>query len=271
MDQSSEWQVYRVKKNKRKNRFSKEIKQDIYSNEDEPLVDCESPLLELKKGPEDIEKRLKKLENRFIECKLQLNRCIESLFQSLKSFHPTKNIKSIVSYGLGSWEVSFESLAQLTLITELKVKLEKAFDSKIECYIYDPVLTTTQYTLLTAFNGFVPIKKNENCCRSIEETTLFFMPHLDVHLYNNLLQSNWTPEKLSKLLILGNSFKYIIDSIIEKDASSKLDLIKSITSNCNWKEIDLMNYDQVRYESSFNQIVLEGISSESNVTLTSSM
>ncbi|KAL0027604.1 hypothetical protein WJX79_001199 [Trebouxia sp. C0005] len=36
--------------------------------------------------------------------------------------------------------------------------------------------------------------------------TLFYMPHCDCHLYNNLLQANWGPHQLHKIAILGNSF-----------------------------------------------------------------
>jgi hypothetical protein len=36
---------------------------------------------------------------------------------------------------------------------------------------------------------------------------LFFMPHCPILLYDNVLQANWTPANLKKIIILGNSFK----------------------------------------------------------------
>lgn len=39
--------------------------------------------------------------------------------------------------------------------------------------------------------------------------TLFYMVHCGKALYNNLLWSNWSPAALSKLVIIGNSFRGI--------------------------------------------------------------
>ena len=41
--------------------------------------------------------------------------------------------------------------------------------------------------------------------------TLFYMPHCGKALYNNLLWANWTPELLTNLLIIGNSFQHVCD------------------------------------------------------------
>lgn len=45
--------------------------------------------------------------------------------------------------------------------------------------------------------------------RPIEEPTVFYMIHCGKALYNNLLWSNWSAEALSKMVIIGNSFKGI--------------------------------------------------------------
>lgn len=39
------------------------------------------------------------------------------------------------------------------------------------------------------------------------EPTVFYMLHCGTALYNNLLWSNWSVEALSKLVIIGNSFR----------------------------------------------------------------
>jgi hypothetical protein len=43
------------------------------------------------------------------------------------------------------------------------------------------------------------------------ECTVFYMPHCGTALYNNLLWSNWTPDALSSMLIIGNSFAGLQD------------------------------------------------------------
>ena len=39
---------------------------------------------------------------------------------------------------------------------------------------------------------------------------LFFLPHCPKQLSNNLLWSNWRPDKLRRLVVVGNSFKRIL-------------------------------------------------------------
>jgi flagellar biosynthesis protein FliQ len=46
----------------------------------------------------------------------------------------------------------------------------------------------------------------QQCKRSVEEKTLFFMPHCGKAMYNNLLWANWSVDKLEKMAVIGNSF-----------------------------------------------------------------
>ena len=39
---------------------------------------------------------------------------------------------------------------------------------------------------------------------------IFYLPHCPKQLSNNLLWANWSPEKLQKLVVVGNSFKRIL-------------------------------------------------------------
>ncbi|KFV51420.1 SRR1-like, partial [Tyto alba] len=53
--------------------------------------------------------------------------------------------------------------------------------------------------------------------------TLFYMVHCGKALYNNLLWRNWSAGALSKMIIIGNSFKGIeerlLSRILERDYS----------------------------------------------------
>lgn len=39
------------------------------------------------------------------------------------------------------------------------------------------------------------------------QPTVFYMPHCGTALYNNLLWSNWSADALSRMVIIGNSFR----------------------------------------------------------------
>jgi len=55
--------------------------------------------------------------------------------------------------------------------------------------------------------NFRIIESNEEAKRKIENETLFYMPHCEKYLYNNLLEVNWNAV-LSKMVIIGNSFEH---------------------------------------------------------------
>ena len=43
-------------------------------------------------------------------------------------------------------------------------------------------------------------------CRTVNSCTIFYKPHCGRALYNNLLWSNWSCNKLSNIILIGNSF-----------------------------------------------------------------
>lgn len=56
--------------------------------------------------------------------------------------------------------------------------------------------------------------------REVKVPTLFFMPHCEVQLYDNLLDANWGCENLNKMVILGNSFGEYERYVEEKKGAS---------------------------------------------------
>ncbi|RLV99739.1 hypothetical protein DV515_00009410, partial [Chloebia gouldiae] len=78
--------------------------------------------------------------------------------------------------------------------------------------------------------------------------TLFYMVHCGKALYNNLLWSNWSPAALSKLVIIGNSFRGIeerlLSRILERDYSYIAKILKGV------EEVALPSHP--RYVDTFN-------------------
>lgn len=180
-----------------------------------------------------------------IDFKSTINDCIKALDGRL--------IKKIVCYGLGSFSNGVElnsryQLALLLLLHEHLVELDHPVEPVIE--VYDPSFDSVDSETLLSFTNpkFSLIEENESCARSLggeapcsseslldkPRCTLFYMPHLDKYLYNNLLGINWTNEQLARLVILGNSFREMIHN--EPLSSCKLQLFYMYQLVHNFKE-----------------------------------
>ena len=161
----------------------------------------------------------------------KINSCIQDLKESFylekvfQAFHrcvATKfgpdfiednmKISSIICYGLGSFCSTIDSLYQLSLLIHLK----KFFNPK-KVYIFDPVFNKNEINFLRSELKYELIEKNEKCIHSLDsssdELVMFFMPHCDKSLFNNILWSNWDINSLKNILIFGNSFERISESI----------------------------------------------------------
>lgn len=84
-------------------------------------------------------------------------------------------------------------------------------------YIFFPVVRTLSSVLICPYLSLTflqevclhlcilyPQEGKRSVCG---EHTIFYMLHCGTALYNNLLWSNWSVDALSKMIIIGNSFK----------------------------------------------------------------
>ncbi|XP_047616889.1 SRR1-like protein isoform X3 [Phacochoerus africanus] len=109
-----------------------------------------------------------------------------------------------VCYGIGNFATCVIARNQLAF---LLLFLEKCQIPRSHCWIYDPLFSQIEITVLNTL-GVVVLSENEEGKRSVcGEPTVFYMLHCGTALYNNLLWSNWSVEALSKLVIIGNSFR----------------------------------------------------------------
>lgn len=154
-----------------------------------------------------------------------------------------RKIKHLLCYGLGPFQSGIDSasryqLALLILLYEYLHELDFPLDDEVE--VFDPSFERMDRDTLLAFTfpKFRMITENEHCARRVlssnhNECTLFYMPHLDKYLYNNLLGINWQPENLDKLVILGNSFHEMIDNEPKSKCPSNLYYMNQLV--CNFK------------------------------------
>ncbi|XP_065708030.2 SRR1-like protein [Patagioenas fasciata] len=125
-----------------------------------------------------------------------------------------------VCYGLGRFSGCPAARHQLAflllLLEELRVPPER-------CALFDPAFTAREAAVLEQL-GLRLLPENEEGKHGVEgSATLFYMVHCGKALYNNLLWSNWSTGALSKMVIIGNSFRGIeerlLSRVLERDYS----------------------------------------------------
>ncbi|GAB2283397.1 sensitivity to red-light reduced protein [Dionaea muscipula] len=108
----------------------------------------------------------------------------------------------MVIYGIGSIESFDPPRLQLSLAILMKREIDWIGDIEV----FDPVLSATESRVLEAL-GCTVLTIDEQARRKAVKPTLFFMPHCEAVLYNNLLEANWEKELLSNMVLFGNSFE----------------------------------------------------------------
>ncbi|KAK6928900.1 SRR1-like domain [Dillenia turbinata] len=114
----------------------------------------------------------------------------------------SESAMQVVIYGIGNIEGSESSRLQLSLVILLKRRF--SWIGKVEAF--DPVLSATECRVLEAL-GCTVLMVNEHGRRQALKPTLFFMPHCEAELYDNLLQANWEAKLLNNVVLFGNSFQ----------------------------------------------------------------
>ncbi|NXF12559.1 SRR1L protein, partial [Smithornis capensis] len=125
-----------------------------------------------------------------------------------------------VCYGLGRFAACPAARYQLAFLLLL---LEELRVPPARCALFDPAFSAREAAALRAL-GMRLLPHNEEGKHGVRgSATLFYMVHCGKALYNNLLWSNWSPAALSRLVIIGNSFRGIeerlLSRILERDYS----------------------------------------------------
>ena len=109
----------------------------------------------------------------------------------------------LVVLGIGSLYVEKPRL-QLSLALLIKSKFSHLIR---RMSVYDPVLTVTEYRVLTAL-GCEDIKENESHRTTIHAPTVFYLPHFLYFLADELLQHNIVPWRLGWMSVLGDNYSH---------------------------------------------------------------
>ena len=121
------------------------------------------------------------------------------------------SIDSIVSYGIGHIGSSRIARAQFALLLHIR-KLSSYGDPSqcgVDTLLFDPVLTLQEKSEIS-LHGINLITANEECRRNVDSvTTLFYMPHCDRPMYENVLWANWNSKDMKRVFIFGNSLRLI--------------------------------------------------------------
>ena len=121
-----------------------------------------------------------------------------------------QSVKEIICLGIG--KISEDTIAkhQLEFISIIKKKFQ--IDS---IKFYDPVFDKNDKSILDSFNYEVLLENREGKY-TVENPTIFYLPHCPKQITNNLLYSNWNFEGLKNLILICNSFKSIKEALPER-------------------------------------------------------
>ncbi|KAI0646859.1 SRR1-domain-containing protein [Trametes meyenii] len=135
---------------------------------------------------------------------------LQSLRKSLEeAFAPSDDAPGVLCLGLGSPAASRDARAQLALL------LAACDDLSIDhtkVSVYDPVFAAEDVQLL-AHLGLTALPENRHASYEIRSPTIVFMPHCDLHLYENILRANWTIARLPNVLLIANPLSEYAESI----------------------------------------------------------
>lgn len=144
---------------------------------------------------------IKKLEDsEFYHTLLKQIETPQVLEYFLKVLDAESNMPMVI-YGIGSIESFEPPRSQLSLA----ILMKRRFSWIGTLEVFDPILSLTESRVLEALGCHV-LSVNELGRRQALKPTMFFMPHCEAELYDNLLQANWKAEMLNRIVLFGNSF-----------------------------------------------------------------
>ncbi|XP_065868116.1 protein SENSITIVITY TO RED LIGHT REDUCED 1 [Euphorbia lathyris] len=198
---NGEWTVVLPRRGKQRRNFPKTATSEKQQQPWSP-TDIESDPYRQSKLMEKMQICMKRVENsQFYQNVLEQIRTPE-LADYFHQVLGSELKMQMVIYGIGSIE-SYET-PRVQLSVAVLMKKELSWIGDIE--VFDPVLSSVESQVLETL-GCSVLSTNEHGRRCVTKPTLFYMPHCEAELYNNLLQANWGLEQLNQIVLFGNSFE----------------------------------------------------------------
>lgn len=139
-------------------------------------------------------------DSEFCHCFLNQMQNPDMLDKFLKVLGTEEKMQMVI-YGIGS----IESFEPPRLQLSLAILMKRKFDWIGEIQVFDPIISLIESKVLNSL-GCSVLSINEQGRRAALKPTLFYMPHCEVELYDNLLEANWGTDRLNRLVLFGNSF-----------------------------------------------------------------
>lgn len=218
----SDWTVVVPRRGKRRKNL---LKSKLHEQHQQPWAptDLEMDFNRESKLMQKIQMCMKKLENssfyHVLLDQVQTNQILEAFLRVLGS----ESKMQMVVYGIGSIESYEPPRLQLSLAMLLKRKFSWIGDIEV----FDPILSATESRVLEEL-GCSVLSVNEQGQRQASKPTLFFMPHCEAELYDNLVQANWRTDCLNNVVLFGNSFGTYEEHVSEFRGSTLVDSSRHI-------------------------------------------
>ncbi|XP_050040838.1 SRR1-like protein [Dermacentor andersoni] len=155
-------------------------------------------------------------------------------------------VSRIVCYGLGNFSACVSARFQLALLICIRRQL-----SPVSVEIYDPVFTEKERKILESLR-FAVLVLNDEGKRSVQDRTLFYMPHCGTPLYNSVLWANWDADSLGKVVIFGNSFDTMWTNKLDATLRKKCGFLVNVRPAV--REFAIAN--DFKYSDVFNDLAL---------------
>eukprot|EP00126_Sphaerothecum_destruens_P001248 Sdes_comp13686_c0_seq1m3270 len=161
----------------------------------------------------------------------------------------------IVCYGLGKLSSEITKLQFSLLLCLMTEFCQKSSSCVNEIYCYDPIFDSTDIELIHHF-GMHVFSENDMGNRKCREghQTIFYMPHCESFLYQNVVQTNRLC--LDKIAVLGNSFSQYCLKTSDSKLKLELPFVYFLVKSGKIKESMLLSLHSGKKSKAFSQPAL---------------